>query len=153
MVFRTGIGAGLADLTIFSADSYLTPFHIFFNKIALLDVNFLNFNGISGTVEVFRTAVAGWYYTMRLIACMVLAVILIYIGIRMAISTIASEKAMYKKMLVDWITSLALLFLLHYIMLFTFACNDALIKAIAAICEANLDSIMISLQWEALEYR
>lgn len=130
--------------------AFLSPFHIFFNKIALLDVNFLNFDGVSGTVETFRTAVAGWYYTMRLIACMVLAVILIYIGIRMAISTIASEKAMYKKMLVDWITSLALLFLLHYIMLFTFACNEALIKAIEAVCdESNITNFMGTLEREA----
>ena len=132
--------------------AYLSPFHIFFNKIALLDVNFLNFNNLEsgGTVETFRTAVAGWYYTMRLIACMVLAVILIYIGIRMAISTIASEKAMYKKMLVDWMTSLALLFLLHYIMLFTFACNEALIKAIEAVCdESNITNLMGTLQRES----
>jgi len=110
-------------------DFFVTPYHIFFNKITILDVNFLNLD-VTGTVLTFRTAVAGWYYTMRLIACMVLAVILIYIGIRMAISTIATEKAMYKKMIVDWTTSLALLFLLHYIMIFTFACNDALIKAL-----------------------
>ncbi len=145
-------GYGIGDFLGFTEDSYITPFHIFFNKIALLDVNFLNFDGLTegGTVYIFRTAVAGWYYTMRLIACMVLAVILIYIGIRMAISTIASEKAMYKKMLVDWVTSLALLFLLHYIMLFTFACNEALIKAIEAVCEdTNLDAIMLTLNAQA----
>lgn len=145
-------GYGLGDFIGFTEDSYITPFHIFFNKIALLDVNFLNFDGLTegGTVYVFRTAVAGWYYTMRLIACMVLAVILIYIGIRMAISTIASEKAMYKKMLVDWVTSLALLFLLHYIMLFTFACNEALVKAIEAVCEdTKLDEIMLTLNAQA----
>ena len=33
---------------------------------------------------------------------------------------------MYKKMLVDWVTSLALLFLLHYIMLFTISMVDIL---------------------------
>lgn len=132
-------------------DLFITPFHIFFNKIAILDVNFFNFKGVSGTVLTFRTAVAGWYYTIRLIACMVLAVILIYIGIRMAISTIAQEKAMYKKMLVDWVTSLALLFLLHYIMLFTFACNDALVNALASICEeTDLTSYIGDLQVQAL---
>lgn len=69
----------------------------------------------------------------------------------MAISTIASEKAMYKKMLVDWATSLALLFLLHYIIAFTFGCNEALIKAIATICEnSNIDTLMEKLGDEAL---
>ena len=146
MALLTGLNAlisafahlGLGDIDGYgtiSSNIFVTPFHVFFNKIAILDVNFFNFEGVSGTVLTFRTAVAGWYYTIRLIACMVLAVILIYIGIRMAISTIAQEKAMYKKMLVDWVTSLALLFLLHYIMVFTFACNDALVNALATICE------------------
>lgn len=131
---RLGIGEIDGYGTI-ASNIFVTPFHVFFNRIPILDVNFFNLTGVSGTVLTFRTAVAGWYYTMRLIASMALAVILIYIGIRMAISTIASEKAMYKKMLVDWVTSLALLFLLHYIMIFTFACNEALVNALYDICE------------------
>lgn len=132
----------------------LTPFHILFNKIPLVDINFFNLTGVSGTILSFRQAVAGWYYTMRLIAMMVLAVILIYIGIRMAISTIASEKAMYKKMLVDWATSLALLFLLHYIILFVFACNEALVNAMAKIGEAtnSVDSMMTAIQLLCFHY-
>ena len=42
----------------------------------------------------------------------------LYVGIRMAISSVAEEKAKYKKMLVDWVVSLGLLFVLHYIMVF-----------------------------------
>ena len=144
---------GLGDISGFegiAADVFVTPFHVFFNKIAILDVNFFNFEGISGTVLTFRTAVAGWYYTMRLIASMILAVILIYIGIRMALSTIASEKAMYKKMLVDWATSLALLFLLHYIMIFVLSCNDAIINALLGICEQDdLTGFMTALTGQA----
>lgn len=118
-------------------DFFVTPFHIFFNKIELIDVNFFNFEDTgSSPMHTFRVAVAGWYYTMRTIAAMALAVILIYIGIRMAISTIASERAMYKKMLVDWVTSLALLFFLHYIMVFTLMINSALVDAMAAMMKS-----------------
>lgn len=156
------VGA-IAKLSIGDISSYggiavdwviLTPFHILFNKIPLVDINFFNLTGVSGTILSFRQAVAGWYYTMRLIAMMVLAVILIYIGIRMAISTIASEKAMYKKMLVDWATSLALLFLLHYIILFVFACNEALVNAMAKIGEAtnSVDSMMTAIQLLCFHY-
>lgn len=126
---RIGASAGPTSV----ADFLVQPFHILFNEIPMLDVNFLNLNPDNvtpdGPVMIFRHSVAGWYYSMRLLASMILAVILVYIGIRMAISTIASEKAMYKKMLVDWTTSLVLLFLLHYIMIFTFACNEALVDA------------------------
>ena len=132
------LGIGSVDPLAGMVDVFITPFHVFFNKIPILDVNFFNFDtGLSDTVLTFRTAVAGWYYTMRLIASMILAVILIYIGIRMALSTIASEKAMYKKMLVDWATSLALLFLLHYIMIFVLSCNDAIVNALLGICEQD----------------
>lgn len=149
--------SGIAKLGIEGAqpidglmDIFITPFHIFFNKIPILDINFFKFDGVSDTVLTFRTGVAGWYYTMRLIAMMALLVILIYIGIRMAISTIASEKAMYKKMLVDWVTSLALLFLLHYIILFTFACNTALVDAVEQVVNNSGDEFDLTHFYGAL---
>lgn len=54
----------------------ITPFEIFFNKVQILDVNFLDVK-VGGTTEVFRTAVAQWYYIMRLIAVSILLLILI----------------------------------------------------------------------------
>lgn len=143
---RIGASAGPTSLE----DFLVQPFHILFNKIPMLDVNFLNLNPAdvdpNGPVMIFRHSVAGWYYSMRLLASMILAVILIYIGIRMAISTIASEKAMYKKMLVDWTTSLVLLFLLHYIMIFTFACNEALVDALKTAAETPAVTGELSLE-------
>ena len=130
---------GLAKLGIgdYSGDfTNINPFHILFNKIKLVDINFFDFN-VNGTILQFRQAVAGWYYTMRLIASMVLLVILIYLGVRMALTSIATEKAIYKKMLVDWVTSLALLFLLHYIILFIIECNNALVNALENIVEGS----------------
>ena len=118
-------------------DFFVTPFHIFFNRIEMLDVNFFDFSNTTSTMGQFRLAVAGWYYTMRLISAMALVVILIYIGIRMAISTVAQEKAMYQKMLVDWLTSLALLFVLHYIMVLTLMINEALIDAMYKIAKGT----------------
>ena len=110
----------------------LTPFHIVFNKVALVDVNFFNVAKDGSILNNIRNSIAGWYYVMRMIAASILLCMLIYVGIRMSITTIASDKAAYKKMLVDWICSLVLIFLIQYIMIFTFAVNEALIKAIAA---------------------
>ena len=126
------------DLEGSGSDFLITPFHIFFNSLELTDVNFFNFNSgkDDSPIRTFRIAVAGWYYTIRTIAAMILLVVLAYIGIRMALSTIASERAMYKKMLVDWVTSLALLFFLHYIMVFVLMINDALVTAMAAIAKS-----------------
>ena len=52
----------------------------------------------------------------RLVAIALSLLTLIYIGIRMAISTVASDQAKYKKMLIGWIESIFLLAVMLYIM-------------------------------------
>jgi hypothetical protein len=109
----------------------ITPFDIFFNKYKLLDVNFFDLDVDKDTITyTFRTTVANWFYAMRLVASSILMVILIYIGIRMAISTVAEDKAKYKKMLFDWVCSLLLIFVLQYIAIFTIYCNNAIVAAL-----------------------
>ena len=112
----------------------ITPFDIFFNKMALTDINFFKMpSSNESVIYKIRSSIANWYYVMRTLAASILLVILIYIGIRMAISTVASERAMYKKMLVDWTCSLVLIFLLHYIALFVITLNDAFIKILEGV--------------------
>lgn len=111
----------------------VTPFTIFFNQVPLLDVDFMDFNPASNEVKEFRTQVATWYYVMRIIATAILLLILVYIGIRMAISTIASDKAVYQKMLTDWAASLALLYLLHYFILFVIKLNGTFIEILKGV--------------------
>lgn len=110
--------------------STITPFDIFFNKVKLLDINFFEIESDSNFIKTMRTSVASWYYVLRVIASAILLVILVYVGIRMAISTVASDKAAYKKMLVDWVCSLALVFLLHYVIIFAINVNTSIVKVI-----------------------
>lgn len=63
--------------------------------------------------------IAGWYKTLRNLALVILLSILVYVGIRITLSSIASDKAKYKQMLIDWIVAVCLLFLMHYIMSFS----------------------------------
>lgn len=131
----------------FLNDGMITPFDIFFNKIALIDVNFFNILNDGTIISNIRNSIAGWYYVMRMIAAAILLCVLIYVGIRMAISTIASDKAAYKKMLVDWVCSLALIFLLQYIILFTFSVNEAFIKALSGINDGKaLSDAMVNIR-------
>ena len=110
---------------------------VFFNKLPLLDINVFNLQtaagaNISGNNPLLkiRQNVAAWYYSIRTL-CIVLALaVLIYIGIRMAISSIADDKAKYKKMLKDWFVGFALLFVLHYIMIGIIHLNNGLIDAL-----------------------
>lgn len=111
---------------------FATPDQILFNHYKITDIDFFNINDpdLTDGVKAFRQNVAQFYYIVRLIAISILLIVLVYIGIRMAISTIASEKAMYKKMLVDWVTSLALLFVLQYIMIFIITLNSIIVSTL-----------------------
>ena len=68
-----------------------------------------------------------WYYSLRNLAAVILLGILIYVGIRMAISTVASDEAKYKKMFKDWVVSFIMLFLMHYLMVITIEVNKLLV--------------------------
>lgn len=70
----------------------------------------------SNTNVLIKENVARWFYSMRNFAIAALLAVLIYIGILMAISSVATDKAKYKNMLIHWVASFALLILLPYIM-------------------------------------
>ena len=135
----------------------ITPFEIFFNKIKLLDINFFDIREYADgedepIINKIRKSVATWYYIMRNIAAAILLVILIYVGIRMAISTVASDKATYKKMLVDWACSLALIFLTQYIIIFTINVNQAILNAFEKLTplEGSVSEVYVQIAEEAM---
>ena len=109
----------------------LTLEDILFNRVPLVDINFFDFTTANDVALTIRENVAIWYTSIRNIAAVVLAIIAVYVGIRMAISTIAEDKAKYKTMLYDWLTSLALLFVLQYVMIFTININNAFIETLS----------------------
>ena len=77
-----------------------------------------------------RELVATWYSIIRFLAMAAMLVILIAIGIKMALSTIASDKAVYKRMLVDWVVGVIILFVIHYFMIFCIYMNGIIVKTI-----------------------
>ena len=106
-----------------------SPETIFGNRIAALDVNFLRANtytSISGSEEAQEQAqssassiskvIAKWYKGFRNLAIVGLLSVLVYLGIRILISTAATDKAKYKESLQDWIVALCLVFIIHFIM-------------------------------------
>ena len=82
------------------------------------------------TIIIIKENIATWYYILRMLAMAVMLIVLIGIGIKMAISTIASEKAIYKRMLVDWVVGVIMLFTLHYFMLFVFNLNTIMVDVV-----------------------
>lgn len=105
---------------------------ILFNEVDMTKINF--FERDSGknasTINAIRTNVSVWYISLRNLAAIILVLILIYVAIRMAISTVAEEKAKYKRMLTDWLTSLCILFILHYIIVLVINLNNSFVDVL-----------------------
>ena len=72
--------------------------------------------------------IAIWFIGIRNLSVVIIAIILIYIGIRLALATVAEEKAEYKKMLIGWLEGVILLFLLHYIIIIFIYLSDWIIR-------------------------
>ena len=80
--------------------------------------------------DVIKKQVAIWYVAIRNLTIVLLLLVLIYLGIRMALASVATQKANYKKMLIHWATSFALLFMLHYIIFFSVNISNMLLTGI-----------------------
>ena len=72
--------------------------------------------------------IAIWFVGVRNLSAVIIAIILVYIGIRLALATVAEEKAEYKKMLMGWLEGIVLLFLLHYIIIIFIYLSDWMIR-------------------------
>lgn len=109
--------------------------NIFFNKIALLDINVFDLKkaGPSSNLDEqnviykIRKNIATWYYAFRNFAIAFGLLALVYIGVKMAMSELAESKAKYKKMLMDWFVSIILIFVLHYFIIIVVNLNNGII--------------------------
>ncbi len=164
-------GAFLPDITVLPTYS-VSPEEIFEGKLLLFDINFFKpkevkvkykdnsevdyYYYMDGNNEVITSKqntslqlskiISKWYYAIRNIALVVMMIILVYIGIRMMTSSIASEKSKYKKMLGDWVVSMCLVFVLHYIMVFAVSINENIIDIVEAAADENQSIEIIDLQ-------
>lgn len=134
-LFALGIFMALQALTaaitgISGTDGFAgTIGSVVFNKCSLTTANF--FGTPDGAIAPIIASIGKYYAIIRALSIALLLGILLYTGIRMAISTVASEEAKYKKMFQNWLISLVLLFVLHYIIVLTFTLNDSLVSVLA----------------------
>lgn len=114
-----------------------TIYDAVFNNIDVFDANILlteNNNSIRGTII---TQVQTWYINTRNIAIILSLVMLIYIGIRMALSTIANDRARYKKMLIAWVQSFVLIFFMHYLIIISMAISQEMINILRQVANSG----------------
>lgn len=102
------------------------------HPVEIISIDFFDSNGDSkgNTKALIQQNIATWYVAIRNIAITILVIVEMYIAIRMLLATTSEKKAQYKEILIYWVQSLALIFVLHYIMIGIIAINDALVKSL-----------------------
>ena len=74
---------------------------------------------LKSTALALKDNIARWYIALRTFALVGLLSVLLYLGIRIILSSASAQnKAKYKNMLIDWLVAICILFLLHYVMAF-----------------------------------
>lgn len=111
--------------------------NILFNKIKVTNANIFDSANAGENMGIIRSSIASWYNVLRNLSIAISLCMLIYIGIRMAMSSIADKKAQYKEMLKNWFMGMFILFLLHYFMVIILNVNDALVAAIGSAMGVN----------------
>ncbi len=149
----TGLGLGFGSSVISKSfipdDFYLpifniSPQEIFANRIPLLDVNFIspnryiaydeNGNVITATnskgeeytsiAQELQPTISRWYSALRNMVMVGLMIVLLYIGIRIVMSSTSKEAAKYKENLQNWIVAVLIVVFMHYIMAFALTITE-----------------------------
>ncbi len=89
---------------------------------------------LTSPAQVLQETVSSWYYNLRNLALVALLVILVYIGIRIVLSSTAPEKAKYKQMIVNWVVAICILFLLHIIMITILTISEKITEGLSNNC-------------------
>lgn len=129
-----------------------TPYAIFSNSIPMFDINFFSPNEVGqadinlgegdqstdivgkSAAGILRPYISSGYVVLRTLAIVALLSILVYVGIRMLLSTASKDKAKYKQMLIDWLVAMCLVCIMHYIMIFIITISQNVSNMFSSMC-------------------
>ena len=131
----TGLTGGTASTML----AFPFPDQIVFNKLPLLDPNFINPH--AGSVgSIAGNVLKNLYSSFFVLAGTIFTIAALVIGIKLVFSSLAAEKAKYKQALSTWIIGIVLLFLVHYLLAGMFYLNE---QIVASVSENVVDKIQI----------
>lgn len=109
----------------------VSPDTIFANRVPMLNINIINPPEDEASIAYnMQSVVASWYNALRNLSIVGLLSVLVYVAIRIIISSTAADKSKYKQMLMDWLIAFCLLFFIHYIMSFAITMTEAITTAV-----------------------
>lgn len=132
MVALAGAGGGG------NQGALLTPGDIFFNRVALTNINFFNFTEGGTTGTTLRNIIAEWFVIFMGIAIIALLFVLVYLAIKILISS-AQEKAKYKETLINWVVSVGILFSINIYAIIIIGLNNMFVSFIAKSVETSMN--------------
>lgn len=101
------------------------------NKYDMFSIDFFgNVNETEKLTGELTQQIVIWYSAIRNLAVAITLLILVYVGIRMATSTLADDKARYKSMLIAWVKGFCMMFVLLYLVLIAIALSNGIIDLI-----------------------
>lgn len=114
---------------------------LIYNNIPILDVDFFDVNldkfvgakkidadkAASSPVVLLRKNVAIWYYSIRNVSIVIMLLVLVVLGIKLALSNIGEKQANYKELLKAWLIGFIVIFFIHFFMIIVIDVNNILV--------------------------
>mgnify|MGYP003291099814 CR=1 FL=1 len=167
-VFNTlflAIGDGIQSLinALMGEDESVTVYKVIFNKIGKLEIDFWGIGDEAegdkveneeekGKIQIIsespatslKPIVSYWYSTLRALGVAIYIVMLLYIGVRILLSSTTSSAQKYKEMLTTWGTGVIILLLFPYVMKYTVIINDAFVKLLDSSAASKLEEMQMT---------
>ena len=131
LLYGIFVGSGVAN-----GLSFPFPDQIIFNGLSMLDPNFINPNNdTTAIINIIKGIIQNIYYSFFSVAGIGFVLASAVIGIKIAFSTLASQKALYKEAIKHWISGIAMLFLMHIVLAGMFAINEKICESASKYCK------------------
>ena len=112
-------------------------------KYDMFSIDFFgNVNETKKVTGMLTQNIVIWYSAMRNLTIGITLLVLVYVGIRMAISTVADEKAKYQKMLIAWVKGFCMIFVLIYIIMIAINISNGIVELVPKSTE-NLEKTLM----------
>lgn len=141
-------------------DDRITVERIIYNQIPILDINIFNPTEAAGktlkedgALAIIRKTIATWYNVVRNVSIVAMLIVLLYLGIKLAVSSVAKDKAQYKSMLVNWLVGFLIIIGIHYIMITIIWLNQQLVDIFVNLTPDNELSLYETVRTKAYELK
>ncbi len=149
-----GVVFALVGVTDNTTLYFPQPTHIVFNLLPFFDPNFIspsdsNLQGKINLIQIISKAVKPMYVTSVTMVTSAFVIVALFIGIKLAISVSAQQKAVYKSAIMSWITGIAILYMGHFFMSGVFYINEQIVESLYKASQSDQLKVFIPMYDDA----